>query len=270
MDVALASLLNFYAFSTGRRLLAMQQVQKAALTAGFTALVDHCSTAIAHDRATRDLEARWAGQKGAPQFSPEAKQIDILVDAALGALRDGIDVQARVSAPDDPLGAVAVHLGQELFPKGVAAITTLPYVDELGELDRILRRLQDQASTKTVNDLGLTRHVARLVTLEKQYRNAIEGPGDKVAFSAVKDARSTGQSLMLQAVALILGKHPSDDAADRAARTTLLGPVLKQNEAIREYLRTRRAVEDIDPDTGEVEPSPAPTAPPAATAAGQA
>jgi hypothetical protein len=256
MDVALASLLNFYAFSTGRRLLAMQQVQKAALTAGFTALVDHCSVAIAHDRATRDLEARWAGQKGAPQFSPDAKQIDILVDAALGALRDGIDAQARISAPDDPLGAVASNLVGELFPKGVAAITTLPYVEELGELDRILRRLQDQATTKTVKELGLTRHVARLVALEKQYRSAIEGTGDKIAFGAVKDARAKGQ-------------HPSDQAPDQAARTTLLGPVLKQNEAIREYLRTRRAVEDIDPDTGEVEPSPAPAAPPAATPAGQ-
>ncbi|UQA58324.1 hypothetical protein [Polyangium aurulentum] len=269
MDVALASLLNFYAFSTGRRLLAMQQVQKAALTAGFNALVDHCSVAIAHDRATRDLEARWSGQKGAPQFSPEAKQIDILVDAALGALRDGIDAQARASAPDDALGAIAVNLAQELFPKGVGAITTLPYVEELGELDRILRRLQDQASAPIVKDLGLTRLVARLVSLEQQYRAAIEGTGDKIAFGSVKDARAKGQRLLLQAVAMILGKHPSDEAADQAARATLLGPILKQNEAIREYLRTRRAVEDIDPDTGEVEPTPAPTAPPAATPAGQ-
>lgn len=79
-----------------------------------------------------------------------------------------------------------------------------------------------------------------------------------VSLCAVKTARATGQSLLLQAVAMILGLHPSDGAEDLAARAQLLGPILKQNEAIRDYLRARKAVQDVNPETGEVETSPAP------------
>jgi hypothetical protein len=32
-------------------------------------------------------------------------------------------------------------------------------------------------------------------------------------------------------------------------------PILRQNEAIRQYLRARRGVEDVDPDTGEIDPN---------------
>jgi hypothetical protein len=34
-----------------------------------------------------------------------------------------------------------------------------------------------------------------------------------------------------------------------------MAPILKQNEAIRQSLRTHRAVEDIDPVTGEINPA---------------
>lgn len=43
-------------------------------------------------------------------------------------------------------------------------------------------------------------------------------------------------------------------AGDVEARAALLGPVLRQNEEIRRYLRSRRKVEDVDPETGEVDP----------------
>ena len=47
------------------------------------------------------------------------------------------------------------------------------------------------------------------------------------------------------------------------ARSALLAPILKQNEAIRTYLRARRGVEDVDPETGEIDPSTAPVEAPA-------
>jgi hypothetical protein len=256
-EVKLASLFGgtYYLFSTGRRHFAMLQVKSAAISSGYADIASHCDVAIAHDRQTRDLEAVWVGQKPDGQFSPEARQLDIYVDAAVVALRDGIDAAARTSAPGDPLGEAAVKLGQELYPQGAAAITTLPFVDELGQVQRILARVSHADWASTVQALGLSRHVARLAALEPQYSAAIGAPGAKVTFAQVKDARAKGQSLMLQAVAMILGRHPSDSPADLAGRAALLGPIHAQNEAIRGYLRSRRAVEDVNPETGEVEPA---------------
>lgn len=271
MDATLSALLNFYIFTTGRRLFAMKQVREAADAAGLAELVAHCDAAIDHDGAARDLEARWVGQSLDAQFPPETRQIDILVDTALGALRDGIDAAARTSAPGDPLGAAAVKLNELLFPKGsVASITTLPMVEELGQVQRILKAVSSPEWSAVVQDLGLSRHVARLASLEPQYRAALEAAPGKVAFAEVKDARARGQALMLQAVAMILGRHPSDTPADLAGRTALLGPILKQNDAIRLYLRARRSVEDVNPTTGEVEPGSGDTAPPPPMGSGQA
>jgi hypothetical protein len=61
---------------------------------------------------------------------------------------------------------------------------------------------------------------------------------------------------------MTLGQYPSDSEADRKARNDVLGPIFAQNEAIRGYLRQRKAIEDVNPDTGEVEPAPGPQAPP--------
>ena len=54
---------------------------------------------------------------------------------------------------------------------------------------------------------------------------------------------------------MISGRHPSDSPEDLAGCAALLDPILKQNEAIREYLRTRRAVPDVNPETGEEDPN---------------
>ncbi len=143
-----------------------------------------------------------------------------------------------------------------LFPKGVGAITTLGFVDELAELDRIVKRLDEPDFKMLVTELGLTRQVTRLQNLEGQYRAAIEGPGGHLTYAKIKDARAKGQSLMLQAVAMILGKYPSDSEADRKARGALLEPIFVQNEAIRRYLRDRKPIEDVNPETGEIEEMP--------------
>ena len=74
-------------------------------------------------------------------------------------------------------------------------------------------------------------------------------------------ARAQGQEHLLQAVSLILGRYYQSTPADVAARAELLAPILRQNEAIRQYLRMRRSVEDVNPDPGEVDPGAPPSSP---------
>lgn len=256
MDETLSTLLNFYSFTVGRRIFALSKVLEAAKAEKFSALVAHCEVALAHDRGTRTLEAKWSGQTNVTTGSTALKETDIATDNCLTAIRDAIDSQLRVLKPTDPLAKSGAKLMLELYPAGVGAITSLPYVEELNEVDRLLEVLKDKAWKKTVSDLALTRHVSLLEELAASYKVKLNAPAEKVTtFTAVRDARQKGQRLMLQAVAMILGKHPFDTPEDVASRSALLTPILEQNEAIRQYLRSRRAVQDVNPETGEIDPN---------------
>jgi hypothetical protein len=256
MDASLSALLNFYVFSTGRRLFAVKQVKTLAQSAKLKDIAAHADICITHDGETRTLEAQWSGKPEASQYSPEARQLDTHVDIALGALRDAIDNQIKVSLPGDPLADTGAKLSAELFPKGVAAITTLNFVEEVEEVDRIVGMLKESQYAEVITGFGLGRIVARIFDLSGKYRAAVAaGAPGKVAFAKVKDARAKGQSLMLELVAKILGKYPSDNAEDTAGRLSLMGPILTQNEAIGVSLRSKRTVTDVNPETGETEPA---------------
>ena len=257
MDSMLVSLLNFYAISTGRRIFALRQVHTRAGERGFPALQTHCALALEHDRAAHELEARWAAQQhAAPAVdAPHLQRVDGLVDRSLTAFRDGALANATVAAPGDDLPVRVDGLLRELFPAGLGAVTSLPYVEELAAVERILGALQGPRAP-LVGELGLERHAARLAQLAVEYRAALEAPkAAALDFGTVRAARARGQELLLQAVAMILGAHPGSTPEDNEGRAALLAPILQQNEAIRQYLRSRRNVEDVDPETGEIDPN---------------
>ncbi|MDI1484031.1 hypothetical protein [Polyangium sp. y55x31] len=253
MDTSLATLFNLYTFTPGRRLFAIAQVRKAALAAGDMAIAAFAVSCVDHDEALRTLEATWAAQdEKAPAFAPEAKPIDLAIDGVLVAIRDTAERQVEASAQGDPIATSGSALLKEIFPRGLFAVTSLPYVEELCEVERILGVLQHPMRVPTVQELGLSRYVARLVDLAKQYRTALELPLPKrVTFPEVKAARAEGQRRMLQLVAMIVGRYPSDTPEDQASRLAMLGPIVQQNEAIGQSLRARRTADDVDPETGE-------------------
>ncbi|MFT3768335.1 MAG: hypothetical protein QM820_23035 [Minicystis sp.] len=275
MDGSLESLINLYVFTTGRRLFALGQVREIAAGQGFAALTGLCDTAILHDQATREIESRWAGESKSGGTNPEAQRIDALVDRALTAIRDHAVAQTQGAPAADPIHHQVDAFLKRLFPLGVYDVTSKPYVDELAAVEDILALLKGELAP-TATDLGLDRLTKRLGDLASQYRDALEAPGTSLTFGKVRAARSEGQGLLLEVVSVILGKHHERTPAGTAARLALLGPILKQNDAIGDYLRARRAVDDVDPTTGQEAPAgptgpsaaTGPTGPSAATAAG--
>lgn len=268
MDISLGSLFNIYVLSTGRRLFAVQQVKKRAAERGCAAIEQRCALCLEHDRTTRGLESRWlAQQNAAPLLEASAtKRVDVLTDRALTSLRDGAEAQLAAAVPGDGLAEKVAAFLLDLFPGGVAKVTSLPYVDELAAVDGIVEKLQGSLAPVAA-ELGLTRIADRLAQLAVEYRDALEA--DKptaIDFGDVRAARARGQDLMLQVVAMIAGTYPDSTPEDTAARAALLAPILEQNEAVRLYLRSRRAVEDVDPETGDVDPN-APTSGPEAGSA---
>ena len=254
MDGSLDSLLSLYVFTTGRRIFALQQVRALAKEQGFAELVKHCDAAIAHDVETREIERRWSGEPAKGDTNPAAQKIDILVDRTLGAIRDQAVAQTQGAPADDPIHAEVAAFLKKIFPVGVNAVTSSSYVDELSAVDDILKQLKGDLA-QGVKELGLGRLTKRLADLAEQYRDALEAPPSSlVEWGRVRAARAEGHGLLLEAVAIILGKHHGRTPEATAARLSLLGPILKQNEAIGQYLRARRAVTDVNPETGSDEP----------------
>jgi len=257
MDGSLESLFNVYQFTTGRLLFGIAQVRSAAQEQGFTELVKHCDLTIAHARATRDLERRWSGAPADPGANPVAQRLDVLVDGALGAIRDHAVAQTRGAPPDDPIHQEVTTFVKAIFPISVHAVTSLPYVEELAAVDDIVKLFKGTLAP-SVKELGLNRLAKRLADLAEQYRDALTAaPESVVQWGQVRAARAEGQGLLLETVAILLGKHHKRTAEGTEQRLALLGPILKQNEAIGHYLRARRAVGDVDPATGKDAPDTA-------------
>jgi hypothetical protein len=88
------------------------------------------------------------------------------------------------------------------------------------------------------------------------YRASLQAPtAGVVAFGDVRAARIKGQDLLLEAMAMVIGRHHSGSPEDMAARSDLLGPILEQNDAIGVALKGRRSVVDVNPETGAADPS---------------
>jgi hypothetical protein len=245
--------------STGRRLFVMRRMQPLAAARGLDDMVLHIAEGIAHDLQTREIDRVWSRVRLGTQSAPSVGPVDVRVDHCITGLREAAEAQARGAAPGDPIhGQVQGFLGEAL-PAGVYAVTSLPYVEQLNALEILVDKLQGPLLTQ-VMDLGIVRPSLRLAELLPLYRDAIYGAADgntNLDFATVRAARQRGQRHLYELIAMILGRYyRADDPEHQAARAELLGPVVEQNEAVRAYLRARRAVRDVDPETGEPELEP--------------
>lgn len=243
--------------STGRRLFVMRRTRPLIEARGHDDVLLHIDEGIAHDMQTRQVDLVWSTVRSRAQSAPSIGPVDVRVDHGMTALRDAAQAQARGAAPSDAIhGQVESFLG-EVLPLGVYAVTSLPYVEQLNAMEIMVDKLQGPLLAQVV-ELGIMRQSLRLTELLPLYRDAIYGSAGGntgLDFATVRAARQRGQRYLYEVIAMILGKYyRADDPAHKAARAELLGPIVEQSEAVRAYLRARRAVRDVDPETGEPEP----------------
>jgi hypothetical protein len=263
LDVSLPSLFNLYVFSTGRRLFALQQVHKVAKDMGLGPLAKHVAAALAHDEKTHQIEIAWALAQHAPaKDGGKTKRIDVQVDRTLVAIRDAVQAQIDgADASEKELVAELEGMLAAFFPTGVVDVITLTFPEELLAVDGIVHKLKNEYAA-LAKEIGIERLAKHLAKLAVDYRAAQEEASEGgPRFDEVRAARAAGHEKMLEVVAMILGLFPLTSKDHVAARAALLGPILKQNDAIRQYLRARRAPDDVDPTTGEIDPK-APPPPP--------
>ncbi|MBK9261892.1 MAG: hypothetical protein IPM54_19070 [Polyangiaceae bacterium] len=166
-------------------------------------------------------------------------------------IRDHVVAQAAGAPESDPIHTAVAAFLKKVFPIGVHAITTLPYVEELEAVGAIVRSFADELAP-AVQELSLQRHATRLANLAADYRKALEAPPPSLLdWGRIRAARAEGQGLLLETVAIILGKRHGRSADATAARLQWLGPILQQNAAIGASFKGRRTPTDVNPDTGE-------------------
>jgi hypothetical protein len=257
--------------STGRRIFALTKTRAVAELLGRTELVQQIDEALAHERAARELDLRWTGQRLGILTAPVVAPLDARVDRAIAAVRDVAVAQAEGAAPGAPIHEEVKAFLARVLPAGVYAVTSLPHAEQVSEVENIVALLEGPLLDK-VRELNLQRQAATLSELLPQYRTAVQGSATRrLEFAPVREARARGQRHLVEVIARILGAfYRNDDPEHMAARKALLGPIAEQYEAVRAALRARRATRDVDPVTGEPLPdAPAdePADPPASTPA---
>jgi hypothetical protein len=251
MSSDFTDLIDLYVFPTGRRIYAQRQVLAVASELGISALAGRLEANIASDRATRDRELQWAGHDSR-KHAAGAPAVDAEVDRAISALSATTDARLIAFAPQSEVGKAALRVQRRIFPMGVQAITSLTYVEEHETVSTILGllgpggELADDAKTLKVEDL-----VERIGEINQRYGQVIRKRDEKdVTHDGIRKAQAEGQRNLLRVVAWILG-HYQDDEEDLEARLALLGPIVRENEAIRIHRKNRRRPTDVDPETGE-------------------
>lgn len=249
--LSLASYVNLYIFTVGRRLFALRKV--LATPSLREALVTHIETAITHDKETRAMLHRWAQQKAGPVRKSEARSIDHKIDATLGAIQDVLEGPHKSLPPEHPERQAAETLLAELFPRGVGVHITQSHVDQLSANDLVLGVLKKHEHAAAIEARGLSAYVTRLGELNDSFRKELErDKAPELTFDTVEAHDALGQENLVRVFIKILAED------DDATRSELAAPILEQNEAIGEHMRRRRTVPDVDPDTGEELPAGVP------------
>jgi hypothetical protein len=244
-------LINLYVFPTGRRIHAQRQVLEIAAEREITMLVRQLEANVAADRATRELELQWAGHESR-KHAPGAPAVDAELDRALSALSETINAKLVAFGLGSDVGQAALRVRQHVFPMGVQAITALTYVEQHESVCTMLGllgpggELSEQAQVLRVEDL-----IERIDQINERYGKLLRsGSVRNGMHDRIRKAQAEGQRNLLRVVAWILG-HYQDDDRDLEARLTLLGPIVREQEAIRVHRRNRRRPTDVDPETGE-------------------
>lgn len=268
MFVDHADFFSLNQFPIGRRLYTFYRVYDIAKALPAASIEALAAEAIAWDEKTYALEQRWAtkrrsGKPSAKQLRDQnaVQQLDIRLDKALTALRDAGEALTRGAdeVEDKDLIADVESFLHAIFPNGVAAVTSAAYDVELVAVKTIVGKLKGDLAP-LVQKLGLSLNAERIASLAEKYDAALKAV-DNLDFGAVKAARERGQNYLLRIVARVLAAYdePTEDHAQK--RGALLAPVVKQNEAIRHHIRTRRSAPDVNPKTGEEELPEETTAP---------
>jgi len=201
-------------------------------------------------KRTWDEEQRWlAARRGEQGFLAAVRAADEVADARLNGFHG--QLESLMHLIDAPKQRKAIEeIGTIAFPEGPHAVVSAEYSEQVGYVLAAMDRLRAEHPTD-LGTLKLANHVSTVIEAHVELQRALASGQRGIGFQGVIDARAALQRVLRVLVARAVSKYPGWKESDRAERGRVLGALLVQNRQVDNYLRRRRAVRDVNPDTGQ-------------------
>lgn len=236
----------------GRAHLILSQIEKRLRDDERAAVLDVLEEAKEAAALAVDLAGARRAQ-GRATYGEASRELDRQVDIATGAVYQTLSVQQRLhegtQAGDD-----AQALLDTFFPRGLSAVSNASYPDQLGAIERLLRKAQEPELADKIGAVaGLGDMLGELTKRADGFRDALDRDArDEVSFREVRTAAQTADIKLryLVMMIMVLYRGNDDDAALR--RATLLEPYTRQTESMRQRRSRNVPLGDVDPATGDL------------------
>lgn len=246
----LASLVNLAQVPPGRVRYALTQLPPAATAHPDVAARVADLEAAAADRV--EVAKAYARSRGKPRARGRAVAIDNQIDRLIGGIHMIAQANVATLDPGAPTHVASAALLAKVFPLGAAAITSLPFEEELDAVKELLADLD--AEPGLAAQAKVAEQVEALRPLVVDFAAELAKQAEIVEHRQVKAAQARMQRALAVLVCQIIAAwpQPEDEDALRAA----LAPLLDQIERVRAQRRRNRTVTEVDPQTGvEIDPS---------------
>lgn len=256
MAVRLDDFIRLYKLPPGRAIHALERLLPAARAHDAPEVARLAERALEAANALDALHLRRSRATSTPLYGPEATRLDSAIDRLLSAMAAHVASQGEVHADageDDPTARAVRLLARDLFPKGVAAIVSMSFVEEHKRVGTLLKRVEAGGDlADAVDSVGMRAHVVRLRELAQAFGAELDRATPQTGPTAdeVRAADAVMQLALNQVVAAALGRFVEEDDATVTARAAVLGPIATQQAALAARYRDRRGVRDVDPQTG--------------------
>lgn len=258
----MAELTDFIKLSrlpTGRLIHCLRETHERSEQMRLDDVTAACERAIEHAVATQKLEREYAKRKRKGRATPEALKLDPILDSQVRMFRDVLQIHLKSLHEGEPLHERTSKMLAHLFPRGVAAITNLPYVEQHIACEDLVREAAEFRDV--LEALSLKRPLEAIAETTARYGDALHKNSVSPDFAAVRAHRAKGLVLLAEVIAIAVGRFHGPSAGELSARRFLLGGVLEQYEAHRRLVDRGKGSDHVDPDTGapseEEEPQPA-------------
>jgi hypothetical protein len=240
-----------YILPPGRGIHALERVAAMATALGLDAIAAHAQLAIAEYRKVKAMQIRM--RVGSTSlYGPDTPEIDALLDRGLASVDGYLDSQITLYPREHARSVAASVIRPALFPEGVRAITRQSYVQQRVDVDQMLETFASPelaAARAELPDLGLM--MDQVAELNVRYGDSIDAyDRDRPNHERVRAAQELAHTMLLETVVLILAAYVQSAPEMREGVAALLGPIERQNDAVRANRRRRRPPTDIDPGTG--------------------
>jgi hypothetical protein len=247
-----SSLMKVTRFPLSRCLFVIEEIRARALARDVAEIAALTGLAIPRVEAALDLDQRQRALRTS-RFPAEARETDELLDACITGFDGYCDSQMSLFR-GEPRGAAAARVKRALLPDGVASIVRLPFVDQHKRIDVLLARAE---APDLLEDLALLPGtdvmLGRIRTLNGQYGDVLRDHENSLTRQDVRARHDECHELLCAVACLIIG-HFAVLPERHADRDYLLEPILRENEALRERRRRRRADGDAGQDPDGADP----------------